>query len=81
MPLLANAKKALRVSKRKNTVNTRIRSRVKTFSDAFKKQPTAANLSAVFSAIDRAVKKNIFHRNKGSRMKSQLSKLLVSQSK
>jgi len=76
MPLLRNAKKALRVSKRKALVNQRIKSRVKTFTDAFKKDPSQENLAQAYSAIDKAVKGNLYHANKAARLKRQLSKLV-----
>ncbi len=79
MPILANAKKALRVSERKRVINQRLRSQVKTSSDAVRKNPKPELLSAAFSAIDKAVKNNIFHRNKAARIKRQLH-LLVKQS-
>ncbi len=75
MPLLQNAKKALRVSKRNATVNSRVRSIVKTMVDKVKKSPTAENLRSAYSAVDSAVKKNLMHKNKAARVKSQLSKL------
>ena len=75
MPLLANAKKALRVSKRKTDVNARVRSIVKTMTDKVKKSPTAENLRNAYSAVDTAVKKKLLHKNKAARVKSQLSKL------
>jgi small subunit ribosomal protein S20 len=78
MPILKNAKKALRVSKRKNIVNGRIKSRMKTAVDKVKKSPSQVNLALAFSAIDRAVKKNILHKNKAARLKSGLSKKLDS---
>lgn len=34
-------------------------------------------LSQVFSALDKAAKKNIIHKNKAARKKSRLSKLLA----
>lgn len=76
MPILANAKKALRVSQRKTIVNQRAKSRVKTMSDKMKKTPSSENLATAYSAIDRAVKKNIFHKNKAARLKSQLTRLI-----
>lgn len=78
MPILANAKKALKVSKKKAISNRQVKSRVKTMSDSVKKEPSVKTLSNAFSAIDRAVKKNLFHKNKAARMKSQLNKLVVS---
>lgn len=76
MPILKNAKKALRVSRRKTEINRQIKSRVKTMVDKMKKDPSQENLSEAYTAIDTAAKKNIFHRNKAARLKSQLSKLM-----
>jgi small subunit ribosomal protein S20 len=75
MPILPNAKKALRVSKRKTTINSRVKSILKTMVDKVKKTPTAQNLSEAYSALDITVKTNLMHRNKAARVKSQLSKL------
>ncbi|MBW7955216.1 30S ribosomal protein S20 [Patescibacteria group bacterium] len=74
MPILRNAKKALKVSKRKAKVNTPVRSRLKTTVDAAKKKAEPATLSSAFSAIDKAVRRHVIHRKKASRMKSQLAK-------
>ena len=76
MPLLPNAKKALRVSKRKTVVNSRVRSIVKTMVDKVKKSPTAENLRSAYSSVDTAVKQNLIHKNKAARVKAQLSKLV-----
>jgi ribosomal protein S20 len=76
MPILKNAHKALRVSKRKAEINRPIRSRAKTALDAVKKSPKADVLSQAFSAIDRAVKRHLIHKKKAARMKSQASKLV-----
>lgn len=78
MPILKNAKKALRVSKRKTVINSRTKSRMKTLVDAFKKSPTLEALSSAYSSVDIAVKNNIIKKNKASRVKSQLSKVLPS---
>lgn len=76
MPILKNAKKALRVSIHKAEVRQPAKSRVKTMLDAAKKTPTAASVSQAFSAIDRAAKINVFHKKKAAHLKSQLAKLL-----
>lgn len=76
MPILKNAQKALRVSKRKAVVNARIKSRVKTMTSAVAKNPTMDVLASAYSSIDVAVKKNILAKNKAARLKSQLSKLV-----
>lgn len=76
MPILKNAKKALRSSQRKAVINNRVRSKLKTMVDGFKKSPTLTTLSLVFSVIDKAKKRNILEPNKAARIKSQLSKLV-----
>ena len=76
MPILKNAIKALKVSKKKTIINGQIKSKLKTAIDEMKKNPEAKKLSAAFSAIDRSVKKNILQRNKAARIKASLSKLL-----
>lgn len=76
MPILKNAKKALRVSKKKAELNQTYRSKMKTMLDAAKKSATVETLSRAFSAVDRAAKKNLIHKNKAAHLKSQLSKLV-----
>ncbi|HNV45256.1 MAG TPA: 30S ribosomal protein S20 [Candidatus Woesebacteria bacterium] len=75
MPILKNAKKALRVSERKNIVNRKVKSQVKTAIDQAIKEPSQENLAKASSKIDRAVKKNLIHKNKAARVKSRLAKL------
>lgn len=77
MPITSSALKALRQARKRTLARKPIKSRVKTMIDAMKKSPSKDALSGAFSAIDRAVKKNIFHKNKGARLKSQLSKLIA----
>jgi small subunit ribosomal protein S20 len=74
MPITKSAIKALRQDRRRAAINKPVRSKIKTATDAFKANPVATSLSAAFSAIDRAVKKNLMHKNKAARMKSSLSK-------
>ncbi|MDQ3008616.1 MAG: 30S ribosomal protein S20 [bacterium] len=76
MPLLNNAKKALRSSLRKAEVNQRVKSRTKTSLDAMRQKPSAENMATAFSSVDRAVKHHLIHRNKAARIKHQLSKLM-----
>ncbi len=74
MPILKNAKKALRSSKRKNAVNSKIRSRLKTGIDAAKKATSPETVATAYSNIDRAVKKGLVHKNAAARLKSQVGK-------
>lgn len=76
MPVLPNAKKALRASKRKAKVNQRVRSKMKTTMAKLRQSPSEELLAQAYSAIDRAVKKNVIHKNKAARLKSKLSQLV-----
>jgi small subunit ribosomal protein S20 len=76
MPILKNAKKALRSSQKKAVVNGRVKSKLKTMVDRVLKTPNPESLSLAFSAIDKAVKGNLIHTNKAARFKSRLTKLV-----
>lgn len=76
MPILKNAKKALRQSHAKAVINRRVKSQVKTAQDALRKAPSTNLLTKVFSALDKAAKGNIIHPNKAARLKSQASRLV-----
>lgn len=80
MPILKNAKKALRVSKRKNLINQRVRSRMKTMMDHLKKEANAESVNQAFSSIDKAKKNNLIHKNKAARLKSNISRSLAASS-
>jgi small subunit ribosomal protein S20 len=75
MPILPSAKKALRSSRAKAVVNSRIKSRVRSTQKQMVTDPTQENLESAYSAIDKAVKKHLFHTNKAARLKSQIAKL------
>lgn len=77
MPILKNAKKALRSSAKKAEVNGRIRSMLKTMTDKMIKTPSVEVLSQAFSAIDKATKRKVIHANKAARIKSRMSKLVA----
>jgi len=76
MPVIESSKKALRRDRRRTVTNVKIK---KTFKEAVKvasQKPTAVNLKKAYSALDTAAKKNYIHKNKSSRLKSRLAKLL-----
>lgn len=78
MPVTKQAIKKVRQDRRKTAVNLRTRRAFKAAVLAFRKKPTAAGLVSVYKTLDRAAKTNVIHANKASRIKSRLSKLLVS---
>lgn len=75
MPIIKSAKKKLRQDKKRTRQNLVVKKNVKTLILSFKRKTTPSNLVKVFSALDRAAKKKIFHPNKVARLKSRLSKL------
>lgn len=70
MPISLSAKKSLRVSQRRTEENRAWKQRVKNQL----KKTTAETVSATISVIDKAAKHDVIHKNKASRLKSQLMK-------
>lgn len=88
MPNTSSAKKAMRQSRRRQTINLRTKSKYKTAVKTTRKQvaggdAAAANesLKKAMSAIDKAVKKNVLHKNTAARRKSRLAKAISKLSK
>ncbi len=82
MPITRNAKKALRVSLKKNAINTRTKKSLKEGVKGIEKLATAkkwkdakAALSEAYSAIDKAAKNGVIKKNTASRKKARLSKM------
>lgn len=76
MPVIKSAKKKLKQDKKRTLVRAKTEVVLK---DAVKKavaSPTAKNVSAAESLLDKAAKKHIIHRNKAARVKSRLARLL-----
>lgn len=83
MPIIKSAKKALRQAKSRETRNRKwkdaVRTAVKTVQKAAiakKTEETKNALSSAYKTIDKAAKKHIIQKNKASRMKSRLARLL-----
>lgn len=82
MPIIKSAKKRVKVTKKATVRNAKtkrtLREAVKAFHVAVKggKPAEVAETKAkAESAIDTATKKNVIHKNKGARKKSQLAKV------
>ncbi len=76
MPVTKSAAKALRNQRRKHKYNLRVKRKAKQAIKEFNESPTKKRLDSAYSAIDKAAKKNIFHKNKAARLKSKLAKKL-----
>ena len=67
----------MRQSLKHQAHNRSVKRQVKELVDAFKKSPTTKSYSQAVSALDKAAKTNIIHKNKAARLKSRLSKRLT----
>lgn len=82
MPITRSAKKALRVSDKKNASNTRTKKALKEGVKSIEKLVVAKNwkdakssLSTAYSAIDKAAKNGVIKKNTANRKKARLSKM------
>ena len=85
-----SAKKRINVAERNRLVNKSYKSTVRTLTkktlancENYKKNPNSDNkelvnlsLNQAFSLIDKAVKKNVLHKNNGANKKSRINKLV-----
>ena len=83
-----SAKKRIQVAERNRLVNKSYRSTVRTLTkktlancEKYKQEPNSDNkelvlfsLNEAFSLIDKAVKKNVLHKNNGANKKSKINK-------
>ena len=84
MPITKSAKKSLRqsIKHRENNLKTKdvVRESVKIVRrlvKAGKKTEAAVALNSAMSALDKAVKKNVIHKNNAARRKSRLAKAIA----
>ena len=78
MPVTKQAIKKVRADRCKAIINLRLKKALKKAIVTFRKKPSSSLLTAVYKAADKAVKGNVIHENKASRIKSRLSKLIAS---
>jgi small subunit ribosomal protein S20 len=74
MPISLSAKKSLRKSLKNRKENVLFKSKIKLSVKKFLAKPASESLKEVYSILDQAVKKGIFHKNKTSRLKSNYAK-------
>jgi len=74
MPISLSAKKSLRKSLKNHKDNVSFKNQLKAIVKKFLTKPTNEGLKEVYSILDKAVKKNLFHKNKTDRLKSNYSK-------
>ena len=71
MPIIKSAIKKLRQDKKRTVRNRATRVRYKERLKKALADPTKENVNQAVSAIDRAAKKRVIHRNKAARLKSR----------
>lgn len=76
MPVTKTAKRALRSSKKKHTINKIIVSSLEVAIRKAKKTKGAQAIKEAISLADRAAKKQTIHKNKANRVKATLMALL-----
>ena len=76
MAIIKSAKKALRQSQRRKTVNDRRKRAMRGAIKDMKSGASVASLAAAYKAIDKAAKRGILKKNTASRKKRQVAKLL-----
>ena len=81
MPVTKTAKRALRGSKKKQSINKLIVSKLEVAVRQAQNSKTVEKILTAVSLTDRAAKKKVIHKNKAARMKSQLSKLMPQKAK
>lgn len=75
MPLIKSAIKKVRKDKARTLRNQKQELQLKKLIKEARRNKTVENLKAVFSALDKAAKVSLIHKNKASRLKSSLSKI------
>lgn len=74
MPIIKSAKKRVRVAKKATIRNVKTKRSLKAALKSFLGKSTSASHSKAQSALDKAAKKGVMHKNKAARKKSQLAK-------
>lgn len=74
MPIIRSAIKKVRKDKIRTAHNKKRELTLKSLIKKARTTKSAKDLQAVFSALDKAVKVNLIHKNKSARLKSRLSR-------
>ena len=71
MPIIKSAKKRVRTAKKAAVRNSKTRRSLKDAIKAFNKSPDSKGHSSAQSALDKAVKHGVIHKNKAARLKKR----------
>lgn len=76
MPVTTSAIRALRKDLRRKKINKKVRLQIKKAVKFARLKPSKKNIQLAYSVLAKAAKKKVIHKNKASRLKSKLAKLL-----
>lgn len=76
MPILKSAIKKLRRDRKVTASNKKIKEKFRAAVKAVRKKPSPKLLAEAASALDKAAKTGVIHKNKASRLKSRLAALV-----
>lgn len=74
MPIIKSAKKRVRTARKATIRNKNTKRNLKTALKAFSAKSSVQSHKSAQSAIDKALKKHVIHKNKAARLKSRASK-------
>ena len=77
MPITKRAVKKLRHDRKRTVQVKRVHASLQKLVKSMRKKPTQTALTKAFTALDKAAKTHIIHKNKAARLKSRLAKLLA----
>ena len=78
MPVTKSAKKKLRKDRKRTIRNKILKERYKRLLKKALKDPKEENIRRAVSAIDKAAKRHVIHKNKAARLKSRVMKAITS---
>ncbi len=79
MPNIKTAKKRVRIAAEKTAINKVFKTRYRTMIRKMEQEPGEENLAIAMSAIDKAAKKGVLHKNNAARKKARLARILKAQ--
>ena len=77
MPITKQAIKKLRHDRFRAKQNDKVQESLRRLMKSMRQKPSKKTLSSVMALLDKAAKRHVIHKNKASRIKSRLSKLLA----
>lgn len=77
MPITKQAIKKLSRDNFRKVENASVRMKLRDTIKSARQKPTVKTLSLAFQRLDKASKNHVIHKNKASRLKSRLSRLLA----